>query len=99
MNSLVKEWDTFFKQHPSGGPWDYKRDIKKPQDDHIVDFIKWYNFEKNLKVLDCGCADGRNSEYLINEGFKVTGVDFSPTVIERTQKRLPKGKFFVGDIR
>ena len=101
MNSLVKEWDTFFKQHPSGGPWDWKNPSRerKLQDDHIVDFIKWYNFEKNLKVLDCGCADGRNSEYLINEGFKVTGVDFSPTVIERTQKRLPKGKFFVGDIR
>ena len=42
--------------------------------------------------MDSGCADGRNSEYLINEGFKVTGVDFSQTVIERTQKRLPKGK-------
>ena len=110
MKSLVEEWDKFFKQNPLGGPWDYKRDIRNwnplnikfarnVQDDHIVDFIKYYNFEKNLKVLDSGCADGRNSEYLINEGFKVTGVDFSQTVIERTQKRLPKGKFFTGDLR
>jgi len=101
MKCLVKEWDNFFKQHPFGGPWDYERDIGKPklEDSHVVDFIKYYSFEKNLKVLDCGCADGRNSEYLINEGFKVTGVDFSQTVIERTQKRLPKGKFLIGDVR
>ncbi len=101
MISLVEEWDKFFKQHPTGGPWDWKNPSKerKLQDDHVVDFIKYYNFEKNLKVLDCGCADGRNSEYLINQGFEVTGVDFSQTVIERTQKRLTKGKFLVGDIR
>ena len=101
MISLVEEWDKFFKQQPTGGPWDWKNPSKerKLQDDHVVDFIKYYNFEKNLKVLDCGCADGRNSEYLINQGFEVTGVDFSQTVIERTQKRLTKGKFLVGDIR
>ena len=101
MIRLVEEWDKFFKQHPTGGPWDWKNPSKerKLQDDHIVDFLKYHNFEKNLKVLDCGCADGRNSEYLINEGYEVTGVDFSQTVIERTQKRLPKGKFLTGDIR
>ncbi len=101
MRNLVEEWDEFFKHHPTGGPWDYKNPNmeRKQQDDHVVDFIKYYNFEKNLKVLDCGCADGRNSEWLIAEGFEVTGVDFSQTVIERTQKRLPKGKFLVGDIR
>ena len=101
MRSLSEEWDKFFQQNPTGGPWDYKNPSaeRKKQDDHIVDFIEYYNFEKNLKVLDCGCADGRNSEYLINEGFDVTGVDFSQTVIERTQKRLPKGKFLTGDIR
>ena len=101
MKSLVEDWDKFFKEHPTGGPWDYKNpsNERKLQDGHVVDFIKYYNFEKNLKVLDCGCADGRNSEYLINQGFEVTGVDFSQTVIERTQKRLPKGKFLVGDIR
>ena len=101
MKSLVEDWDKFFKEHPTGGPWDYKNpsNERKLQDGHVVDFIKYYNFEKNLKVLDCGCADGRNSEWLIAEGFEVTGVDFSQTVIERTQKRLPKGKFLVGDIR
>ena len=100
MKNLVEEWDKFFQQHPTGGPWDWKNPSKarKLQDDHIVDFLKYHSFEKNLKVLDCGCADGRNSEYLINEGFEVTGVDFSQTVIERTQKRLPKGKFLTGDI-
>ena len=99
MKNLVEEWDKFFKQHPTGGPWDYRNKQYRYNDDHLVDFIKYYNFEKNEKVLDSGCADGRNAEYLINEGFEVTGVDFSQTVIERTKMRLPKGKFLVGDIR
>ena len=98
-HSLVKEWDKFFKQHPTGGPWDYKNKQYRYNDDHLADFIKYYNFEKNLKVLDSGCADGRNAEYLINQGFKVTGIDFSQTVIERTKMRLRKGKFLVADIR
>jgi hypothetical protein len=68
MINLSEVWDKFFQQHPTGGPWDYKNPSaeRKKQDDHVVDFLEYYNFEKNLKVLDCGCADGRNSEYLIN---------------------------------
>jgi len=48
MKSLVEEWDKFFKQHPTGGPWDYKNPSmeRKLQDGHVVDFIKYYNFEK-----------------------------------------------------
>ena len=108
-HDLAKDWDLFFKQHPKGGPWDFVGDVgtRKGADAHVVDFIKFHNFDleslahitQHIKVLDCGCADGRNSEYLMNQGFKVTGIDFSKTVIERTQKRLPKGKFLVGDVR
>ena len=99
MINLSEVWDKFFQQHPTGGLGIIKISAeRKKQDDHVVDFLEYYNFEKNLKVLDCGCW-WRNSEYLINEGYDVTGVDFSKTVIERTQKRLPKGKFITGDIR
>lgn len=92
---LSEEWDLFFQNNPNGGPWD----IQGTVDDHVVDFITNNNFEPGLKVLDCGCADGRNSAYLIDYGFDVTGLDQSSTVIERTQKRYPNGNFIVGDAR
>ena len=94
---LSEEWDLFFQNNPNGGPWDISS--QGTADDHVVNFITNNNFETNLKVLDCGCADGRNSAYLIDCGFDVTGIDQSSTVIERTQKRYPNGNFIVGDVR
>ena len=94
---LSEEWDLFFQNNPNGGPWDISS--QGTADDHVVNFITNNNFETNLKVLDCGCADGRNSAYLIDYGFDVTGIDQSSTVIERTQKRYPNGNFIVGDVR
>ena len=92
-SNLDKKWNIFYNNNPDGGPWDDN------PNNHIVNFIEKYKFKKGLKVLDCGCADGRNSIYLINYGLDLTGIDFSEVVIERTQKRYPTGKFVVDDIR
>lgn len=38
------------------------------------------------KVLDLGMGEGRNSVYLAQKGFEVTGVDFAPTALGRAEK-------------
>lgn len=38
---------------------------------------------KKGSVLDIACGDGRNGLFLIENGFKVTGVDFSSKALER----------------
>ena len=38
------------------------------------------------ETLDVGMGEGRNAVYLASKGFKVTGVDFSETAIERARK-------------
>ena len=38
---------------------------------------------KKGTVLDIACGDGRNSIFLIENGFKVTGVDFSSKALDR----------------
>jgi SAM-dependent methyltransferase len=35
-----------------------------------------------LKVLELGCGNGRNSNYLADKGFEVEAVDFSETALE-----------------
>lgn len=40
---------------------------------------------KEGTVLDIACGDGRNSIYLIEKGFKVTGVDFSEEALKRLE--------------
>ena len=51
-------------------------------------------------ILDVGCGAGEPiAQYFIEQGFKVTGVDFSPSLIEIAQKRFPDHRWIVGDMR
>ncbi len=40
------------------------------------------------KVLDAGCAAGWYTQWLLENGAEVTALDFSPNMIEMTQKRV-----------
>lgn len=40
------------------------------------------------KVLDAGCAAGWYSKWLLDNGAKVIAIDFSPSMIEMTKKRI-----------
>jgi len=54
-------------------------------------------------VLDAPCGAGRVSVHLAAAGVNVTGVDLTPSYIERAKKRFKheglKGRFFVADMR
>jgi SAM-dependent methyltransferase len=56
---------------------------------------------KGLSVLDAGCGEGRSSRHLANRGALVTGIDFSPRMIELArdeEARVPLGiDYQVGD--
>jgi SAM-dependent methyltransferase len=41
-------------------------------------------------VLDIACGDGRNSLYLLEKGFDVTGIDFSTEGLERLNRFAEK---------
>ncbi|NNF06945.1 MAG: class I SAM-dependent methyltransferase, partial [Candidatus Eisenbacteria bacterium] len=42
----------------------------------------------SVRVLDLGCAGGRNAAYLAAEGFQVLATDFSEAMVKRTRERL-----------
>lgn len=48
----------------------------------LVENIKYL---KNGSLLDVACGDGRNSIFLLEKGFKVTGIDFSSRALERLE--------------
>ncbi len=48
---------------------------------------------KKAKILDIGCAAGRDVEYLMEEDFDVTGIDLSANLIKEAKKRVKKAKF------
>jgi SAM-dependent methyltransferase len=52
------------------------------------------------RVLDLGCGSGRPvAAYLVERGFRVTGVDSSPSMIALCRERFPEQEWLVGDMR
>ena len=41
-----------------------------------------------INILEVGCGPGPNVWYLAREGYKVAGIDSSPTAIQRARERL-----------
>jgi SAM-dependent methyltransferase len=51
-------------------------------------------------ILDIGCGSGEPiASYLIEQGFRVTGVDSSPALIGICRERFPEAEWLVGDMR
>jgi SAM-dependent methyltransferase len=54
---------------------------------------------KNGRVLDLGCAAGRDSAYFDKCGFSVVGVDFAETMIAKARARVSNALFLQQDVR
>ncbi|MDO8876547.1 MAG: methyltransferase domain-containing protein [Pseudolabrys sp.] len=51
-------------------------------------------------ILDLGCGFGKPmAAYLLTRGFKVCGVDSSPTMISMCRQEFPAGEWLVADMR
>jgi len=52
----------------------------------------------NSKVLDVGCAGGRDSRYFVKAGHEVIGIDIVDSFLKEARKRVPKAKFVKMDL-
>jgi 2-polyprenyl-3-methyl-5-hydroxy-6-metoxy-1,4-benzoquinol methylase len=53
-----------------------------------VDFIeREIGLDKSVPILDVGCGTGRHSVELAHRGYRVTGIDLSPSQIERAREK------------
>jgi ubiquinone/menaquinone biosynthesis C-methylase UbiE len=48
---------------------------------------------KGSTILDAGCGPGRDTEYFLNNGYNVTGIDYSEGMIAEARRRVPEGDF------
>ena len=51
-------------------------------DIYLLDQILKGRFDKQMKILDAGCGEGRNSIYFLNEGYQIFGADSNPIAIQ-----------------
>ncbi|MBL8048647.1 MAG: methyltransferase domain-containing protein [Chthonomonas sp.] len=51
------------------------------------------------RVLDLGCGTGRHAAIFAEQGFAVTGVDFSPGMLAEARRKAPDATWIEADIR
>jgi ubiquinone/menaquinone biosynthesis C-methylase UbiE len=51
------------------------------------------------RILEIGCGNGRDLEYLLEKGLCVTATDFSSGMLAEARKRVPDGNFIQMDMR
>ncbi|HSI77859.1 MAG TPA: methyltransferase domain-containing protein [Lunatimonas sp.] len=55
-------------------------------DIYLLDQILKGRFTPEMKILDAGCGEGRNTHYFIQEGFQIFGVDQDKLSIEMARR-------------
>lgn len=75
----------------------YLKLVSKAHVRELFDFVKL--FSPKSKILDVGCAGGRDSKVFYKNGFNVTGIDTSSSFLKAARKLVPKAKFYKKDLR
>jgi ubiquinone/menaquinone biosynthesis C-methylase UbiE len=90
----------------------YQEDTLRFYDDHVDDYYQKTkslqktgiitefvtHLPKGAKVLDIGCAYGRDTEYLVKRGFDTSGIDLSPNMIKKAKTLVKGARFEVMDV-
>lgn len=64
-----------------------------------LNFIQQYT-PPEAKILDVGCGTGEPiARFLLEKGYKLTGVDASQKMVELCKRRFPDGKWLLADMR
>lgn len=50
------------------------------------------------RLLEIGCGEGHQTEYLARLADDVTGIDVSKSAVERARRRVPSATFVAGDL-
>lgn len=58
-----------------------------------------HRFGTGRDLLDVGCGTGRDARYWTAHGYRVTGLDSSPQMVEHARAHCPDADFVVADMR
>lgn len=97
MNDAANRIVDHYERHAVA--WDHDRRaaswIDRPFIEHFLSLLP-----RGATVLDLGCGGGSPvALHMVAQGFRVTGVDSSPTLISLCRTRMPDQEWIVGDMR
>ena len=96
MRSEAAKVKELYERHAHHWDQDRGRDLfEQPWLDRFLSFVP-----AGSSILDVGCGSAEPiARFFIERGYKVTGVDSSPSLIEICQRRFPKEHWIVADMR
>jgi ubiquinone/menaquinone biosynthesis C-methylase UbiE len=53
----------------------------------------------NLRILDIGCGNGKDTAYLMAKGATVVGIDYSSKMLQEAKRHVQSGVFHLMDMR
>lgn len=78
-NDYYKAYDKRYRQtYENNSLWEISERTKE-----VIDTLKKCKITKNSNILELGCGEGRDAIYLLDNGYKVLGVDYSFAVIDK----------------
>jgi 2-polyprenyl-3-methyl-5-hydroxy-6-metoxy-1,4-benzoquinol methylase len=89
--ATLKAYEKIYNEYTSSNSL-LNDDVKR----NLDQFIGHLN---GKRVLDIGCAGGRETAYLASKGLQATGCDLSPSFIWAAARAYPQCSFFVTDMR
>ncbi len=69
-------------------PEQVRRFADRPPDQRMVDLLEDVPETGAMRILDLGCAGGRNTVWLAERGFDVVAIDASKAMIRETRRRV-----------
>ncbi len=64
----------------------------------VQDMVKWMvSIEEGTKILDLGVGTGLGVAELYEQGAEVTGLDFSPGMLEKAKAKMPRARLINHD--
>lgn len=77
-------WEEQHQRAYQAGRAHWRAELATPRE--FLAFVDSGIVPPGAKVLEIGCSDGLNPLFLHRQGYKVTGIDVSPSAIDRAQQ-------------
>jgi ubiquinone/menaquinone biosynthesis C-methylase UbiE len=95
----LKKYNVFIQESASSEMWnDFINKINTgviPKDPHEIDIDKLIQLKPSGNVLDISVGDGVNSEYFVENGYRVYGTDISDVAIDTIAEKHPEHNWIV----
>lgn len=94
VKRTIEDYDQIAEEYCKKTEEEGDREFHERMLDRTLNFLP-----SEPRVIDLGCGDGRDTEYMRKKGVDVVGIDLSGSMIDLARKKYPESAFIQADMR